>query len=163
MIYIDGMNVIFNDKHNIDFKYIFQIKSILCVFRFVKAYNRSMTRKDGFMVKSLYELIGERIQLYLNQYNLSQKEFAKKINVSPQVMNKIIQGQKAINAMEIQQIAKVLSISTDELVGEVQPAVPIADPVLYMMGKTENEQTKEKLRFLDHIMEQMIRIEEIAK
>ena len=32
-----------------------------------------------------------------------------------------------------------------------------------MMGKTENEHTKEKLRFLDHVMEQMLRIEEIAK
>ena len=115
------------------------------------------------MVKSLYELIGERIQSYLNQYNVSQKEFAEQINVSPQVMNKIIQGKKAINAMEIQQIAKALSISTDQLVGEVQSAAPITDPVLYMMGKTENEQTKEKLRFLDHIMEQMLRIKEIAK
>ena len=163
MIYIDGMNAIFNYKYNVDFNFTFHIKSIICVFCFANAYNGSMTRKDGFMVKSLYELIGERIQSYLNQYNVSQKEFAEQINVSPQVMNKIIQGKKAINAMEIQQIAKALSISTDQLVGEVQPAAPITDPVLYMMGKTENEQTKEKLRFLDHIMEQMLRIKEIAK
>ena len=114
-------------------------------------------------MKSLYVLIGERIQSYLDQHKLSQKEFAERINVSPQVMNKIIQGKKAINAVEIQQIAKALSISTNDLVGEVQPNSPIIDPVLYMMGKTENEQTKEKLRFLDHVMEQMLRIEEIAK
>lgn len=114
-------------------------------------------------MKSLYVLIGERIQSYLDQYKLSQKEFAEQINVSPQVMNKIIQGKKAINAIEIQQIAKALSISTNDLVGEVQPNVPITDPVLFMMGKTENEHTKEKLRFLDHVMEQMLRIEKIAK
>lgn len=114
-------------------------------------------------MKSLYVLIGERIQSYLDQHKLSQKEFAERINVSPQVMNKIIQGKKAINAVEIQQIAKALSISTNDLVGEVQPNSPIIDPVLYMMGKTENEQTKEKLRFLDHVMEQMLRIAEIAK
>lgn len=114
-------------------------------------------------MKSLYVLIGERIQSYLDQHKLSQKEFAERINLSPQVMNKIIQGKKAINAVEIQQIAKALSISTNDLVGEVQPNSPIIDPVLYMMGKTENEQTKEKLRFLDHVMEQMLRIEEIAK
>lgn len=114
-------------------------------------------------MKSLYVRIGERIQSYLDQYKLSQKEFAEQINVSPQVMNKIIQGKKAINAIEIQQIANALSISINDLVGEVQPNAPITDPVLFMMGKTENEQTKEKLRFLDHVMDQMLRIEEITK
>lgn len=114
-------------------------------------------------MKSLYVMIGERIQEYLNQYNISQKDFAEKINVSPQVMNKIIQGRKAINAIEIQQIAIALSISTNDLVGEIQSNAPITDPVLFMIGKTENEQTKEKLRFLDHVMDQMLHIEKIAK
>lgn len=114
-------------------------------------------------MKSLYVVIGERIQSYLDQFKISQKDFAEQINVSPQVMNKIIQGKKAINALEIQQIAKVLTISTNDLVGELQPSSAITDPVLFMIGKTENEQTKEKLRFLDHVMDQMLRIEEIAK
>lgn len=114
-------------------------------------------------MKSFYVMIGERIQSYLNQYKVSQKEFAEQINVSPQVMNKIIQGKKAINAIEIQQIANALAISANDLVGEIQQSSPITDPVLFMMGKTENEQTKEKLRFLDHVMDQMLRIEKIAK
>lgn len=114
-------------------------------------------------MKSFYVVIGERIQSYLDQFKISQKDFAKQINVSPQVMNKIIQGKKAINALEIQQIAKALAISTNDLVGEIQPSSPITDPVLFMIGKTENEQTKEKLRFLDHVMEQMLRIEEVVK
>lgn len=114
-------------------------------------------------MKSFYMMIGERIQSYLDQYKLSQKEFAEQINVSPQVMNKIIQGKKAINAIEIQQIANALAISANDLVGEIQQSSPITDPVLFMMGKTENEQTKEKLRFLDHVMDQMLRIEKIAK
>ncbi|MBE1554846.1 hypothetical protein H4683_001924 [Filibacter limicola] len=32
-----------------------------------------------------------------------------------------------------------------------------------MIAETKNEQTKEKLYFLDHIMDQMIRMEEIMK
>lgn len=114
-------------------------------------------------MKSLYVVIGERIQSYLDQFKISQKDFAKQIDVSPQVMNKIIQGKKAINALEIQQIAKSLNISTNDLVGEFQTSSAITDPVLFMIGETENEQTKEKLRFLDHVMDQMLRIEEIAK
>lgn len=114
-------------------------------------------------MKSLYVIIGERIQNYLDQFQISQKDFAEQINVSPQVMNKIIQGKKAINAAEIQQIANALSISINELVEEIQSSSPITDPVLLMIGKIENEQTKEKLRFLDHVMGEMLRIEEIVK
>ena len=114
-------------------------------------------------MKSLYVVIGERIQQFLAASDVSQKDFAQKIDVSPQVMNKIIQGKKAINAVEIQRIADALSLSMDELVGKLaQPAV-LADPVLFMIGETNNEQTKEKLRFLDHVMDQMIRIEQIVK
>lgn len=114
-------------------------------------------------MKSLYVLIGERIQEYLTQSSISQKDFAESIHVSPQVMNKIVQGKKAINAIEIQRIAEVLSLSTDELVGKIQQPAVITDPVLFMIGKTGNEQTKEKLRFLDHVMDQMIRIDQIVK
>lgn len=114
-------------------------------------------------MKTLYMIIGERIQTYLDKSNLSQKEFAQQIEISPQVMNKIIQGKKAINAIEIQRIAQALSISTSELVGEIQQEPAIADPVLFMIGKTDNEQTKEKLRFLNHVMDQMLHIEEIVR
>lgn len=114
-------------------------------------------------MESLYVVIGNRIKGYLEQLNMSQKDFAQQINVSPQVMNKIIQGKKAINAIEIQQIAQALSITADDLIGEVQPSTPIHDPVLFMIGKTDNEKTKEKLRFLDHVMDQMLYVEQIIR
>ncbi|WP_298830124.1 helix-turn-helix transcriptional regulator [uncultured Planococcus sp.] len=111
-------------------------------------------------MKSLYNIIGERIQKFINDQNISQKEFAEKLNVSPQVMNKIVQGKKAVNAIEIQKIASVMSLSMDELIGEVQQPAAITDPILYMVGKTDNEQTKEKLRFLDYVMDQMLNVEQ---
>lgn len=117
-------------------------------------------RKGDFM-ESLYVVIGNRIKDYLDKGSISQKDFAEQINVSPQVMNKIIQGKKAINAIEIQQIGQALSITTNDLIGEIQSSTPIHDPVLFMIGKTENEQTKEKLRFLDHVMDEMLHIEKI--
>ncbi len=110
----------------------------------------------------LFTEIGKNILARMNQLSLSQTDLAEQIGVSKQVMNKIVQGNKAINAMELSQIAAVLNISLDDLM-RVEPGKAAGDPFLLMMGSVSKSNTKEDLRFLYHMMDEMIQIETLAK
>ena len=50
----------------------------------------------------------------IEQLQLSQTDLAELIGVSKQVVNKIVQGKKAINALELAGIATVLKCTVDD-------------------------------------------------
>jgi len=110
----------------------------------------------------LFTAIGSNISARLDQLRLSQTDLAEKIGVSKQVVNKIVQGKKAINAVELASIAAVLKCSVDELIQNVQ-AQTVADPFLLMMGNVSKSNTKEDLSFLYHMMDEMLRVEVLAR
>ena len=68
----------------------------------------------------LFTAIGSNISARLDQLRLSQTDLAEKIGVSKQVVNKIVQGKKAINAVELASIAAVLQCTVDELIQNAQ-------------------------------------------
>lgn len=49
------------------------------------------------------------------QHGMTQQNLADKLGISKQVMNKIIKGNKAINVMELSQIAAILGSTADSL------------------------------------------------
>ena len=110
----------------------------------------------------LFTAIGSNISARLDQLRLSQTDLAEKIGVSKQVVNKIVQGKKAINAIELASIAAVLKCSVDELIQNAQ-AQTVADPFLLMMGNVSKSNTKEDLSFLYHMMDEMLRVEVLAR
>ena len=110
----------------------------------------------------LFTAIGSNISARLDQLRLSQTDLAEKIGVSKQVVNKIVQGKKAINAVELASIAVVLKCSVDELIQNAQ-AQTVADPFLLMMGNVSKSNTKEDLSFLYHMMDEMLRVEVLAR
>ena len=110
----------------------------------------------------LFTAIGSNISARLDQLRLSQTDLAEKIGVSKQVVNKIVQGKKAINALELASIAAVLKCSVDELIQNAQ-AQTVADPFLLMMGNVSKSNTKEDLSFLYHMMDEMLRVEVLAR
>ena len=68
---------------------------------------------------NFFENIGKNIQVELDRLGWSKSLLAKKIGVSRQVLQKIINGSKAINAYEISQIAINLGITTDALINTI--------------------------------------------
>ncbi|MEQ6389299.1 helix-turn-helix transcriptional regulator [Bacillaceae bacterium S4-13-58] len=108
---------------------------------------------------TIFERIGEKISTWINDRGYTQKYLSDKLNVSPQVMSKIINGKKSINIIEIRQIADIMGISVDELIGDTSRSRTIEDPIMFMIGNLNNEKSKEKLRFLDHVMDEMIELE----
>lgn len=110
----------------------------------------------------LFTSIGKNILERLEQLQLSQTELADRIGVSKQVINKIVQGKKSINAVELSGIAEALNISIDELV-RTSTDLRAEDPLLLMMGSVSKSNTKEDLSFLYHMMDEMLKIESLAK
>ena len=85
----------------------------------------------------LFTAIGKNILKRLDQLQVSQTELAERIGVSKQVINKIVQGKKAINAVEISSIAEALNLSIDELV-QTETDLGAEDSFLLMMGSILN-------------------------
>ncbi|MFF1291641.1 helix-turn-helix domain-containing protein [Bacillus thuringiensis] len=112
-------------------------------------------------MKTIFEQIGEKITNWLTTQGKSQTFFAERMGVSKQVFSKIINGKKAINVEEISKIAGIMSVSVDSLLKIDEPTPIIQEPIMFMIGKLENENTKEKLQFLNHVMDEMIELEEL--
>lgn len=62
-----------------------------------------------------FEMVGMNIQNVLEKKNMKKTDLAKKLNLSRQMVQKIINGQKAINVKEIASIAEALSVTVDVL------------------------------------------------
>lgn len=112
---------------------------------------------------SIFEQIGEKISKWLEEQNYTQSDLAERLGISKQVMSKIINGKKAINLIEIKQIAEIMGMTIDELVGSSAKTNSIEDPIMFMIGKIDNDKTKEQLKFLDHVMDEMIQLEKLLE
>lgn len=67
--------------------------------------------------------IGDRIQHYLDENDMQQKELAEKIYMNPVVLNRIIKNRRPVRSDELAAIAKVLNITMDKLAG-LSPHLP---------------------------------------
>lgn len=108
---------------------------------------------------NLFTEIGTKILAFIEASNMTQTELAEKIGVSKQVMGKIIHGKKAISIIEISKIAAAMGTTVDSLIQKT-----IADerpePVFLMMGRPQNPNTSDSFRFLNHVMDEMIALEQ---
>lgn len=64
---------------------------------------------------NFFQNIGNNILVHMKKNNLSKTILAEKIGVSSDVLDKIIEGKKAINSYEISKIAEILGVSADLL------------------------------------------------
>lgn len=110
----------------------------------------------------LYINIGKNIQDYLNRKQISKRDFAERCHVTPQALHQIMQDRKGLNATEILQIAEALHLDINELVEDVNQREKPIDAMSSIRAKVENEHTKERLHFLEHVMEMMLKIEGVT-
>ncbi len=110
----------------------------------------------------LFFQIGLRIRTLLETNGMSQTELAQQLGVSKQVINKIIQGKKAINVEELTKIASVLNVSLDNLMTFDDHVSP-ANSIMAMMGSVSKPNTKDDLSFLDHVMDEICELDELLQ
>ena len=111
----------------------------------------------------LYINIGKNIHEHLIRKQISTHELAEQCHVTPQVLHQMIQGRKGLNAAEIQQIAEALHLDLNELVENVNPREKPIDAMSSIIAKIENEHTKERLGFLEHVMKMMHKVEGVTR
>ena len=109
---------------------------------------------------NLFQQVGKQISSVLAAKNMTQQSLANSLNISKQVLSKIIQGQKAINVSKISRIAAVLNVSIDSLL-DVESSTP-AEPKFSFMGSIQNQETKEKIFLLKEAIDEILFLEDYA-
>jgi transcriptional regulator with XRE-family HTH domain len=83
-----------------------------------------------------FETVGQNIQNVLDKQNMKKTDLAKRLNISRQMVQKIINGQKAINVKEISVIAEALAVNIDQLLSPTNLQMQNGVSVQFM-GKPE--------------------------
>lgn len=103
--------------------------------------------------------VGANIRRVLDLKGLTQQSLADRLGISKQVMNKIIKGSKAINVYELSQIAKVLNLSTDELL--TVDSMPAAADNLSFMGRISDTETLKKINLIRTTIDEIHMLEDL--
>jgi transcriptional regulator with XRE-family HTH domain len=98
-----------------------------------------------------YQEIGRRIAGYRNELGLSQEVVAKRMEISRAVLSKIENGQKAINAMELQAACAALGLSLNDLIEERPQSLAVA-----FMGSARTESAKRAIASVDRLAEEYL-------
>lgn len=105
-----------------------------------------------------YQEIGRRIAGYRNELGLSQEVIAERMGISRAVLSKIENGQKAINAMELQAVCTALGLSLGDLIEERPQSLALA-----FMGSAKTEPAKQAIASVDRLAEEYLWQLRIAK
>lgn len=111
------------------------------------------------MTNNIFQQVGNNIQDVLREKDKTQQYLADTLNISKQVMSKIVMGAKAINVSEVSKIASILGVSVERLLDVEEE--PEAHKFSFM-GNVENEKTKEKIEILKTIIDEIMMLEEYA-
>ncbi len=106
-----------------------------------------------------FEQVGANIQKQLDAKGMTQQSLADALQISKQVMSKIIKGNKAINVNELAKIAEVLSISTDALLTVSNE--PVAVENLSFMGAVHDADTLEKVNLIRLAIDEINMLEDL--
>lgn len=111
------------------------------------------------MNENMFQQVGNNILTILQEKNKTQQYLADRLNISKQVMSKIVRGAKAINVYEIDQIASALEVSAEKLLNVKQN--PTSHNFSFM-DHVESERTKEKMELLKTTIDEIILLEEYS-
>lgn len=119
---------------------------------------------------TFYQMVGQRVLEAIKNKDWSQQQLANSINVSKQVMSKILNGEKNTTILEIRQIADVLNVSLDDLLKpisekkfEVDFSLDIEDLEPKFMGQAVTQAGKEGVHRAFTIIKTVIEYEDINK
>lgn len=74
---------------------------------------------------TFYEMVGQRIIERLNELEWTQQNLADRLNISKQVMSKILKGEKKTTILEIKNIAENLALSVDKLLSPINEKIEL--------------------------------------
>lgn len=113
----------------------------------------------------MYEMdfahIGANIQRELDGKSMTQQSLADALSISEQTLNKILKGAKAINTIELTQIASVLGTTTDAL---LMTNNHTDEPEhLSFIERITDERTREKAELIQSAIDEIRFLEELTQ
>lgn len=99
--------------------------------------------------------IANNILAILKQQNKKQIDLAEALKTNKQTVNKMLNGSRMINAIELKQIADFLGVKMEELT-KIQAKAVDTDIVHAFMGKMSSEQAKNALEIADKLSDMIL-------
>lgn len=100
-------------------------------------------------------IIADNIMRCLKQHNKKQTDLAEGIGTTKQTVNKMLNGSRIINAMELKMIADYLDVKMEELTRMLE-AVQEENIVRVFMGKVASRQAEEALEIADKLSDMIL-------
>lgn len=100
-------------------------------------------------------VIAENILYMLKRQNRKQTELADSIGTNKQTINKMLNGSRMINAIELKMIADFFGVKMEELTRI--PKTPIERDIVHVfMGKVDSEQARTALKTADMLSDMIL-------
>ena len=100
-------------------------------------------------------IIANNIQAELKKENKKQVDLAEGIGVSKQTMSKIMNGARAINAIELHKISEYLHVLMDSLMK--MPEKPMDTNVIHaFMGRVKTEEARKGIQLADELSDMIL-------
>lgn len=111
---------------------------------------------SGVLVaQTIYGFDSSVIQAELKKENKKQVDLAEGIGVSKQTMSKIMNGARAINAIELHKISEYLHVSMDSLMK--MPEKPMDTNVIHaFMGRVKTEEARKGIQLADELSDMIL-------
>ena len=100
-------------------------------------------------------IIAANILSMLKEQGKKQTDLAEALNVSKQTLNKMLNGTRLINAVELSAIAKYLGVKMEDIT-KIKPEFVDSNIVHVFMGKVQSEQARHTLEIADKLSEMIL-------
>ncbi|MDE6015214.1 MAG: helix-turn-helix domain-containing protein [Acetatifactor sp.] len=100
-------------------------------------------------------IIANNIMDFLKKQNKKQIDMADAIGTTKQTVNKMLNGSRLINAMELKKISDYLGVTMDELT-QLPDVIQEENVVHAFMGKVASQQAKEALIIADKLSDMIL-------
>ena len=117
-------------------------------------HNISARTEDDYML-DVNMIIANNIQAELKKENKKQVDLAEEIGVSKQTMSKIMNGARAITAIELHKISEYLQVPMDSLMK--MPEKPMDMSVIHsFMGRVKTEEARKGIQLADELSDMIL-------
>ncbi len=100
-------------------------------------------------------IIASNIQVELKKENKKQIDLAEGIGISKQTMSKIMNGSRAINAIELHKISEYLHVSMDSLM-KVPDKTMDTNVIHAFMGRVKTKEARKGIELADELSDMIL-------
>ena len=100
-------------------------------------------------------IVSQNVLALLKKKEKKQKDLARELGVSKQVMSNMLAGSRAINALELYQIATFLGVTMEKLM-EIPVDTHNINPICAFMGEVNSDRAKRRLEIADEMADMVL-------